>query len=238
MAVVNPRMQCVILFMKAPVKGQVKTRLASAIGDEHALELYSLFIRDTLFMLDAACIDYLITYYPQSGLPVLKALVGDSIRCMPQRGGDFGDRLLNSFLDAFSLGYSEVVLIGSDSPDLPSSIIQKAFATLSEADAVIGPAVDGGYYLIGFKRSSFLPEAFTGFEWSTDKVFSATVSKIESSGMRVCALQKWGDVDTIDDLKALASKLAGDPGPDGKNECGSLTGDYLIGHQSILDKND
>ena len=108
---------------------------------------------------------------PQEKETEIKKLFGNDHEYRPQRGTDLGARMKNAFTDCFSEGFKSVVLIGSDFPDLPLKIIEDAFAALdSSSDAVIGPAADGGYYLIGFRYDTFLPAIFEGLIWSTPLV--------------------------------------------------------------------
>ena len=109
----------------------------------------------------------------------------------------------NAFRDTFFRGAMHAVLIGSDMPDLPGSFIDEAFVSLKHHDAVLGPSHDGGYYLIGFRSDSFLPEAFDGIKWSTPVVFEQTLSILDASKYRVHMLQKHRDIDTFDDLGAF-----------------------------------
>ena len=109
----------------------------------------------------------------------------------------------NAFTDSFSHGFGRVVLIGSDIPDLSAAVMEEAFLSLEENDAVIGPASDGGYYLIGFKASTFSAEIFRNIAWGTDSVFRATMEMFHDQGLRVHVLPEWDDIDTLDDLEAL-----------------------------------
>jgi len=117
-----------------------------------------------------------------------------------------GERMENAFRQAFTRGFSRVVLIGSDIPDLPSPLINEALAALRMHDAVIGPARDGGYYLIGFRNDTFFPAVFSGIAWSTGAVFRSTMQAFGKAGQRVHELPLWQDVDTIEDLKDLAAR--------------------------------
>jgi glycosyltransferase A (GT-A) superfamily protein (DUF2064 family) len=107
------------------------------------------------------------------------------------------------------MGSSRAVLIGSDIPDLPESILSEAFRSLDDHDAVLGPARDGGYYLIGFRRDTFVPDVFRGIEWSTDRVFAETRRKLEQATRSVYLLPEWSDVDTPEDLRDLKERNEG-----------------------------
>jgi hypothetical protein len=123
---------------------------------------------------------------------------------MPQKGNDLGDRMKNAFELVFSQGFHNTLLIGSDSPDLPNLLIDETLEALKDYDAVVGPSHDGGYYLIAFKRDTFLPQVFSGVTWGTSEVFEQTMGILRKANLTVHTLPVWGDIDTIDDLKALS----------------------------------
>jgi rSAM/selenodomain-associated transferase 1 len=137
--------------------------------------------------------------------------MGNCYSYWPQRGHDLGERMKNSFIDAWHEGYTYTVTIGSDIPDLPRSFIEDAFIKLQTHDAVIGPAIDGGYYLIGFRRDTFFPGVFEGITWGTETVYEKTLNKLAMSGLSVGLLPEWYDVDTPDDLRSLCERNRGTP---------------------------
>ena len=198
--------RCLLFFIKNPEKGRVKTRLASSVGDEMAVRLYRRFLLETLFTLNRGTFLFYLCFYPENSLSDLKGWLGDDYLYMPQKGEDLGERMKNGFIDAFAMNFKRVVLIGSDIPDLPLEFIEKAFTSLQEKDVVIGPSIDGGYYLIGFKDKNFSLRAFEGIPWSTKRVFEETVKVLKQEGLTVHALQPLRDIDTIDDLKNLPRK--------------------------------
>jgi rSAM/selenodomain-associated transferase 1 len=112
----------------------------------------------------------------------------------------------NAFQQAFAEGFSRVLIIGSDIPDLPSTFLEEAFESLETHDAVIGPANDGGYYLIGCTRNTFSPAIFSGMIWSSRTVYRKTMETLERNGHRVHVLRQWDDVDTIADLEKLIAR--------------------------------
>jgi glycosyltransferase A (GT-A) superfamily protein (DUF2064 family) len=109
----------------------------------------------------------------------------------------------NGFIDGFAMGYKRVVLIGSDIPDLPLGSIREAFASLGKKDVVIGPAYDGGYYLIGFKDKTFCPQVFEGIAWGTQTVFDETMKKLKRLRRAVHILPYQRDIDAVEDLRNL-----------------------------------
>ena len=196
----------VILFVRSPEKGKVKSRLAASIGGKVALEIYKGFVLDIVETLKEGPYPFRIFFYPgSSGERVVKWLGKDFVY-VPQRGAGIGKRMENAFVQSFSMGVERAVLIGSDIPDLPNSVIHRAFSSLDKSDAVLGPASDGGYYLIGFKKASFLPDVFHGIPWSTSSVYRETIEVFRLSKYRVHILRHWNDVDTLDDLRALVTR--------------------------------
>jgi rSAM/selenodomain-associated transferase 1 len=193
--------RCLLFFIKNPEKGKVKTRLASAIGDKMAVKLYKRFLLEMLFTLNEGTFIFYLCYSPESPLSSLKDWLGDRYLFMPQTGEDLGERMKNGFLEAISMNFKRVVLIGSDIPDLPLEFIEEAFHSLQEKDAVIGPALDGGYYLIGFRKETFSPRVFEGIRWSTESVFERTLNVLEQEGRTVHTLRALRDIDTVEDLR-------------------------------------
>lgn len=201
-----PGTTAVLLFVKAPVKGRVKTRLAAQLGDDAALKLYRGFVLDILDTIGKSGHPCRICFHPPDAGDAVAGWLGRHRRYLPQEGSDLGARMANAFAAVFSQGASQAVLVGSDIPDLPADIITGAIGSLKTNDAVIGPAHDGGYYLVGFRKETFLPEVFRGIEWSTERVLEQTMQRFERSGCRVHRLPQWRDVDTVEDLQALAGR--------------------------------
>lgn len=194
---------CILFFVKYPDVGQVKTRLSSELGNEAVVSLYKDFILDMLSTIEKLGLPIEIFYRPDSAKEKLASWLGQQYSYVPQRGEDLGERMRNASLHAFNKNFSRVVIIGSDIPDLPADFLREAFLSLESRDAVIGPAGDGGYYLIGFTRTSFLPEVFENISWSSDSVFNQTVSILKQYKRKVYLLPQWHDVDTSADLKSL-----------------------------------
>ena len=192
--------------MKKPVKGGVKSRLAAAIGDEAALCLYECFVLDFLDTLSGGDFPVSIHAFPPETLDDMKAWLGPAYEYVPQKGGDLGERMSLAFEDAFERGYREALLIGTDIPDLPLDVIHEAFSAVKTHDVVLGPARDGGYYLIGFRQASFVPEIFDGMPWGAADVCARTMDVFRRSGKSVHMLPAWGDVDTARDLADLVER--------------------------------
>jgi rSAM/selenodomain-associated transferase 1 len=192
--------RCLLFFIRYPEKGRIKTRLAASIGDERALKLYKNFLLSILSTLNKGTFLFYLCFYPADALESLRKWLGGDYLYMPQQGMDLGERMKNGFMEAFDSGFKRVVLIGSDIPDLPLEFIEEAFASIREKDCVIGPSLDGGYYLIGFKDTKFSPQVFKGILWSTERVFEETMKILEREELTVHTLKPLRDIDTIDDL--------------------------------------
>lgn len=192
--------ECVIFYVKWPQKGKVKTRLAREIGSDYAVDLYRCFILDLTDTLKKLSQDVILCYSPIDSETVFRSWLGDRFRYSPQSDGDLGIRMKRSFIQEFENGYERVVLIGSDTPDLPAETLKQAFTELEETDAVIGPAVDGGYWLIGFRSSGFYPGVFEGISWSTETVLAETMKRFRQKTVPVAVLLQRRDIDTLDSL--------------------------------------
>ncbi len=190
----------VILFARTPLPGQVKTRLARHIGAESTLALYSCFLTDMLEKILHAGLVPRICYFPPESRSEMERLLGSRFDYFPQTGPDLGEKMLNAFADTFSAGFQKAILVGSDFPDLPDHFLAEAADRLDDHDCVIGPAADGGYYLIGFKQNTFYPAVFTGIPWSTDTVYARTRGILEKAGKKIHALGVWQDIDDWPDL--------------------------------------
>ena len=210
----------VIVFVKAPEKGRVKTRLAKGVGDAAALELYRCFVMDVLDMVRSTPWDLRVYYYPETAYDLVRTWLGDALDFFPQKGAALGDKMENALADTFAAGYEKAVLIGSDLPDLPFGIIDTAFKGLEQCSAAIGPSRDGGYYLIGFTAAGFSPRIFHGIPWSTNQVFDLTLNKFKDQQVSHYTLPVWQDIDTREDLSVLTLD------PSGKTAV--HTTDYLL----------
>ena len=204
---------CVIVFVKNPVPGQVKTRLTPHLSPEQAASLYQAFLIDwcnTLSTISTA--HQVIAYTPPDGLKALQTLIGEDSVYIPQVGESLGERLIAAARWACDQGYSKFLFVGSDSPTLPTQYVKRALDLLESRDIVIGPSVDGGYYLIGFSKhgaSLLTPTIFEEIAWSTEVVFQQTLEKIQAVNARLGLLPPWYDVDTPTGLQLLRDHLLG-----------------------------
>jgi uncharacterized protein len=198
--------RCLIVVGKAPIAGLVKTRLAADIGPAATLALYRCFLEDVAAIADALPECRLaFSFWPVAAAAAFHALRPDAL-LFPQHGADFGSRLLSAFEQATAAGYDASVLIGSDNPGLPAEYVEQAFAALERAPAVLGPAEDGGYYLIGMRAPQ--PALFHGgIAWSTPAVAEQTRAAAARSGLTMASAPRWYDIDTLDDLRRLHADL-------------------------------
>ncbi|MEW6417586.1 MAG: TIGR04282 family arsenosugar biosynthesis glycosyltransferase [Nitrospirota bacterium] len=195
--------RCVILFVKYPERGKVKTRLSTHLNDEITLNLYRYFVADLIESLKVGKYTLVIAFYPSELENKVISWLGAEHSYTPQAGRHLGGRMENAFKDAFKKGFNKVLIIGSDIPDITPSVIDKAFEALRDYDAVIGPCFDGGYYLIGFTIKTFLPDIFKGIQWSTERVFKDTMGVFSKKGYKVYILPKLRDIDRIEDLRVF-----------------------------------
>ena len=201
---------CILLFVKYPAAGRVKSRLARSLGPEVAARLYKRFVGDVVEMLDGTGRVVRVYCDPYESVANYARWIGGGHEFIHQTGGDIGERMRNAFEETFAAGYKRAVLIGSDIPDMPADFLNDAFARLNNGSgAILGPSSDGGYYLIGFSAESFYAEAFSDISWSTENVISQTRAKLEKNGTNTALLPTWLDVDTVDDLNELVKRNKG-----------------------------
>lgn len=184
-----------IIFTRNPVLGKCKTRLAATIGAQAALEIYKFLLAHTATVTSSLGATKWVCYSEDIPADDLWAR-GPFIR-KKQEGEDLGERMKNAFDEAFKNGFESVIIIGSDLYDIKTSDLETAFEMLKEKDFVIGPAADGGYYLLGM--SHFTPEVFENKEWGTDAVLAATMADLK--GKDVQRLPIRNDVDVYEDIR-------------------------------------
>lgn len=207
----NQEGNCLLLFAKYPEKGKVKRRLVPHLGEEKVVELYKNFMLDSLSTMNASGVEFYVCVYPPDSKASFIEWLGSDYSYLPQEGENLGERIKNGFISAFARTYNRVVTIGSDIPNLPCEFINDAFSRLTTEDMVIGPAADGGYYLIGFTRTTFLPESFEGIPWGTHTVLQETLKVVKKRSHSVHLLPEWHDIDTYDDLKNVIKKSKDTP---------------------------
>jgi uncharacterized protein len=206
------RNRCALTVMaKAPVAGQVKTRLTPPLTPEQAAGLNACFLRDTVVSLtDAAAATtarWVISYMPVGEEAAFEGILPPGALLLPQCGNGFGERLLRTAEDLFACGFSSVCLIDSDSPTVPTSAFIRAAKELSTLGdrVVIGPSDDGGYYLLGLNRQH--KHLFENIPWSTAAVAQQTRERAKHLGLPVISLPSWYDVDEALSLNRLRREL-------------------------------
>lgn len=201
--------QRLIIFLKAPVQGQVKTRLAERIGDRRTLEAYVAMIGDLFSGLSSVFLQAEVICYVggDAAFPFDK-LFSDIPRPVYRRqeGRDLGERMYNALKNAFSDECDQAVLIGSDIPQLDADHLAVFFEKLSDYPVVLGPSDDGGYYLIGVRAGSLHPHLFQGITWSTDTVLEETLNRARDLLFSVYEGPVHRDIDTLEDLENLLSQ--------------------------------
>jgi rSAM/selenodomain-associated transferase 1 len=206
-----------VVMAKAPVPGQVKTRLQPRFSPADAADLYRCFLEDRLR--DVASIpeiDRAVAFAPATAADRFASLAPEGFLLFPQRGRDLGEKLESLFSTTLALGYGAVVVTDSDSPDLPRSFLGDAFALLAGgSDVVFGPCRDGGYYLVGMKTST--PGFFANIPWSTSRVLERSLAVADRLGLKAGILPPWQDIDTFEDLRAFYDRCTGAvPGEDAR----------------------
>ena len=182
-----------ITFVKKPILGKTKTRLAATIGDEKALEVYIKLLEHTKKVASLTPADLHVFY----AFDIVEDDMWNEDAKHLQIEGELDVKIKAAFSKIFEMGYEKVVIIGSDCAELNDEILEQAFYGLDDHDFVIGPALDGGYYLLGMK--SYAPDVFDDIAWSTETVFRSTLDRI---GERSCAtLPVLSDIDYEEDLK-------------------------------------
>jgi rSAM/selenodomain-associated transferase 1 len=197
--------RALVVVAKYPAVGQVKTRLAAAIGAGPACALYGAFLADLDERLSAAGYPPLWAYTPADA--PFAALVAGAERCFPQVGPDLNARLRNIFSALLAAGWERVAIVSSDSPHLPLAWLDEAYRALDNHDVVLGPADDGGYSLVAMAAPH---DVFDGVVMSTDRVLAQTLELAAAQGLRVHLLPSTFDVDEPSDLPRLAAAL-GEP---------------------------
>jgi rSAM/selenodomain-associated transferase 1 len=200
-------MDCVLgVFCKQPRPAEVKSRLAAETSPEWAAKVALAFLRDTLARLTPITAERVLAYSPASAEGFFRELVQDRFAVQRQEEGDLGGRMAAFFHSQLQTGAERVVLVGTDSPTLPVGFIEQAFRELASADVVLGPATDGGYYLVGCGRR--LPAIFDGIAWGGNGVLAETIARLAEPSWRVALLPPWYDVDTLNDWQMLRGHVA------------------------------
>ena len=210
-----PHGAALVIFAKAPIPGQVKTRLCPPLTPDEAATLHGSFVLDMLERTKLATtklklqFDRHLACAPSASHVFFKIMEErQGVKVIDQVGDDLGARMHNAFETLFARGYQRVLIIGTDVPTLPLEHVKQALTMLEQHDLVLGPALDGGYYLIGLTRP--IQALFRDISWSTDQVLKRTQENAATAGLTTALLDPWRDVDTLDDLQALIEANAAD----------------------------
>lgn len=189
---------CAVLMVKAPLEGEAKTRLARDIGDVAATRIYRAMVEKQVKEIpEDWSLEVRVT--PDDQVASVKDWLGDRGEYAPQGGGDLGEKMARAVEGAFWNGADEVVLLGGDCPSITSAVLEDAIDELNGADLVIGPSLDGGYYLFGMGLGD--RSLFDDVDWGTERVFDQTMERIEAAGFEVAILGKLEDVDDVESLR-------------------------------------
>ncbi len=201
----------IVVMVKAPRAGQVKTRLCPPLTGDEAASLAACFAEDVVTKARTVTGSLWIAVTPANGRQALETILPSGLRWTLQRGTDLGDRMQAVIEEASAQGFGPIVLIGTDSPTLPPALLQMATNALhaGRADVVLGPTEDGGYYLVGVRAP--IPGLFDNVAWSTARAREDTERNVAAHGHRLLRLPSWYDVDTPEDLRRLREELRNAP---------------------------
>ncbi|HET6751621.1 MAG TPA: TIGR04282 family arsenosugar biosynthesis glycosyltransferase [Actinomycetes bacterium] len=204
------RRDALAVIAKEPVAGLAKTRLVPALGAAGAARAASAMLADTLAAVRASGAEPWLCFAPVEARERLRRLA-PGFGLLAQASGDLGDRLAACLADLLGAGADRVAIVGADTPHIPAASYRRAFALLDEADIVLGPALDGGYYLVAAKASR--PELFVGVPMGTEVVLTETLTRATRGGLLVAMLSPLRDLDRVEDLAAAlaAGDLAAAP---------------------------
>ncbi|HEX8248038.1 MAG TPA: TIGR04282 family arsenosugar biosynthesis glycosyltransferase [Pyrinomonadaceae bacterium] len=204
--------RAIIIMAKAPLAGTVKTRLQPFLSARQCAQLAACFLRDTVNKAKTLKIQLIIAYSPAAETDYFRRLAGEKTSFVEQKGGDLGEKMFSAFEFAFARAAAAVdaaVMIGTDSPTFPAGFIERAFEFLETgSDAVLGKTEDGGFYLIGLRKSD--AEIFAAVEWSSAQTFARVRENILNLNWRLREVPGWYDVDEAKDLEQLKNEFLND----------------------------
>ena len=198
-----------IVFAKLPEPGKVKTRLAQDLGNERAAEIYSTIAQDIISRVSKPLLYETVVFYDppekrnEAALWLKDCMQTNSEHLIPQEGDSLGERISGAFESRFYSGTKSAVIIGTDCIDVTADMIIESFGELRNYDAVLGPAEDGGYYLLGLNY--FIPELFQGIDWSSGLVLEQTISRLNKLGANYTLRETLRDIDNLNDLNSVSN---------------------------------
>lgn len=191
----------VALFVRVPVPGRVKTRLAAALGAENACLLYQAMVTDILSAVRSSGLPLWLFHDEGESSVLPRAWMEAASAVIAQQGASIGERMMAAFEHCFAEGIGQVLLIGSDIPGLDAELLTEAAKAVTAQDAAIAPALDGGYGLIALKRTTYRRRLFQDIPWSTARVLTETLAKCKECAMEARLLRNLQDIDTLEDLQ-------------------------------------
>jgi rSAM/selenodomain-associated transferase 1 len=200
-AILGSQQSVLGVFAKRPGPGQVKTRLAAETSPAWAAGVAAAFLLDVVRRLSSVAVRRVLAYTPADAEPYFAEISQGRFELAVQADGDLGRRMATFFAGQLDAGARRVVLLGTDSPTLPLAYVEQAFRELERADVVLGPATDGGYYLVGCGPR--LPPIFEGLTWGSGGVLADTVASLADPSWRLALLPPWYDVDSFADWQVL-----------------------------------
>lgn len=194
---------CLIIFTRYPQPGKVKTRLIPALGAAGAAALHQRMVEHTLAQARALrqtrALSIEVWFTSSSTLAQMQEWLGTDVDYCVQPEGDLGDRMVSAFKSVFSKGYTSALIVGTDCPDLNTTLLAQGFSALAQHELVLGPAIDGGYYLMGLRR--LVPELFVDIAWSTGEVLEKTLAIAQQLKLTPFLLHHLTDIDVPQDLE-------------------------------------
>lgn len=202
----HPAQPALAVMARAPIPGQVKTRLQPRLTPEESASIYHAFVQDTLDLAASAeAYTPFLFFTPQEQELFFRRLAPSSIGLLPQSEGDLGQKMHDIFVQLGARGYSPVVLIGTDIPTLQPGQLDEALKSLDVSDVCLGPSSDGGYHLIGARMAH--RSLFEGLPWSNPEVLESTLARARAAGLSVALLDTYTDVDTVRELRWLRREI-------------------------------
>jgi rSAM/selenodomain-associated transferase 1 len=192
----------VALFVRHPVPGSVKTRLARDMGEGASCDLYRAMVTDSIANFQACGLPIYLFHDGQDAVGLPMEWVNAAVATVRQRGDSLGERMTAAYEFLFSIGQERIILTGSDIPGIDAQLLQSAMAAIERCDVVFSPAFDGGYCLVASTRESFNDSIFRNIPWSTSRVLETTLDMCRAGGLSYALLDTRRDIDTMKDLKA------------------------------------
>lgn len=200
-------MNAMVIMTRIPVPNKTKTRLLTILTPQECANIHMAFLKDIIKTCsNIKNTDLYIFYGDEGPLSIIDSLLKDNIKVFPQKGKDLGEKMKNIFLELFQKGYTKVVLMGADIPEVKKEDIDNAFFKLQNKDIIFGPTLDGGYYLVGMNKLYSLVFN-SNIKWGTPEVFQETINSIRETGLKVDTILTHEDIDTKEDLLSFSKRI-------------------------------